>query len=397
MHRPILTILTLAAGFSLCSPAAEQDAARPLPENVGNAPFPRIDAARKITFRLKAPAAQRVTLEGGDGLVAGPLDMTKDADGWWSVTTPPAVPGFHYYWFTVDGLRVNDPASRTFFGWGRETGGIEVPGEGDDIHAAKPVPHGTVGIHYYHSSVTGRVREVLVYTPPEYDRSPDKRYPVLYLLHGSGENQRGWFEQGRAGFILDNLLAAGRTVPMIVVSDSGYAAFPNAASDDRGAATAAFEQVALTELIPFIDGRFRTVADRESRAIAGLSMGGGQALRLGLRHPDSFAWVGGMSCPPRGEFDLKTAYDGAFRDPEGFNSRTRLLWLNAGTAEARVHEGALAFSKSLSEAGIRAVFHSSAGTSHEWQTWRNGLHDLAPRLFRSGSADSSQSADNSAN
>jgi enterochelin esterase-like enzyme len=282
----------------------------------------------------------------------------------------------------VDGVNVNDPASYSYFGWARETSGIEVPDAGVDFYAVKDVPHGAVRAQWYQSKITGKWRKAHVYTPPDYDRKSRTRYPVLYLQHGAGENERGWVEQGRANFILDNLIAAGKARPMILVVDTGYASFAGTnVGTNRTAATAAFEDVMLKELIPMIDATFRTKSGRESRAMAGLSMGSGQTLNITLKHLDKFAWIGAMSGPPRQGFDVATSYDGAFRDAAAFNKKVKLLWLGAGTAEERFHTSTVAIHEALDRASIRNVFYSSPGTDHEWQTWRRSLHDFAPRLF----------------
>ncbi|MEO8352761.1 MAG: alpha/beta hydrolase-fold protein, partial [Chthoniobacteraceae bacterium] len=321
-------ILTVLIAASMCVRATSEPT--PAPSNVGNAEYPCIASDLRVTFRLKAPNAKEVKLEGGAGLVKEPLEMVRGDDGVWTVTTPPAVPGFHYYWFTVDELRVNDPSSYAWFGWGRETSGIEVPEAGVDFYDAKQdVPHGEVRERWYFSKLTGKWRRAHVYTPPAYDQEAQVRYPVLYLQHGAGENERGWVEQGRANFILDNLIASGRAQPMIVVVDTGYAAYhpsneppslPRAAGP-----TGAFEEVMLTELIPMIDATYRTLADQKNRAMAGLSMGSGQTLNITLRHLDKFGWIGAMSGPPRGSFDVATAYDRVFRDTNAFNQKVKLL------------------------------------------------------------------------
>jgi enterochelin esterase family protein len=381
----VTAVISLHCIFPGAAAAADAGAPpfSPAPSNVGQADYPRIAADRSVTFRLKAPNARQVRLEGGAGLVKEALDLTRDEAGNWTGTTPPAVPGFHYYWFMVDGLRVNDPASYAWFGWGRESSGIEVPGDDGEFYAVREdVPHGTVRTQWYHSSVTGRWRRAFVYTPPGYDESR-RRHPVLYLLHGAGENERGWVEQGRAPFILDNLIAARKAKPMLLVVDSGYASHAGAiAGTNRNAATAAFADVLLRELIPLIDGHYRTQARREGRAMAGLSMGSMQTLDVALHHLDSFAWIAAMSGPPRAGFNVATAYDGVFRDATAFNKKVRLLWLGAGTAEERFHASTVAMHEALEQAGIRNVFYSSPGTEHEWQTWRRSLHDLAPRLFQ---------------
>jgi enterochelin esterase-like enzyme len=359
----------------------------PAPSNVAGADYPRIASDFSVTFRLKASNAKQVKLEGGAGLVSEAIDLKRGEDGVWTVTTPPAVPGFHYYWFVVDGLKVNDPSSYSYFGYGRETSGIEVPEPGVDFYAARPeVLHGEVRARWYYSKVTGHWRKANVYTPPDYDRDARIHFPVLYLQHGAGENERGWIEQGRANFILDNLIAAHRAKPMIVVVDTGYAAFAGtnqAGSTNRTSApTGAFEAVVLTELIPTIDASYRTRSDRNSRAMAGLSMGSMQTLNVTLRHLDQFAWIGAMSGPPRQGFDVLISFDGVFRDAAAFNQKVKLLWLGAGTAETRIYTNTVAMHEALDRAGIKNALFSSPGTDHEWQTWRRCLYDFAPRLFR---------------
>ena len=378
------TLAFLISG-SLCALAALDPV--PAPSNVAGAEFPRIAADLSVTFRINAPSAKQVKLEGGAGLVKAATDLARSEEGIWTVTTPPVVPGFHYYWFVVDGLRVNDPASYSFFGYGRETSGIEVPEPGVDFYAAKQdVPHGEIRARWYFSKLTGKWRRAHVYTPPNYDRGARARFPVLYLQHGAGENERGWIEQGRANFILDNLIAAGRAKPMILVVDTGYATYAatnQPASTNRASgATSAFEDVMLTEAIPMIDATYRTLADRKHRAMAGLSMGSMQTLNLTLRHLHQFVWIGAMSGPPRQSFDVATAFDGVFRDAVAFNKKVKLLWLGAGTAETRIHTNTVAMHEALAQAGIRNTFFSSPGTDHEWQTWRRSLHDFVPRLFR---------------
>ncbi len=363
------------------------DESFPASSNLPGAEYPRIDSALRVTVRLRAPGAKQVRLEGGEGLVKEPLELVRNDDGVWSGTTTRAVPGFHYYWFMVDGLRVNDPASHTWFGWGRDTSGIEIPAAGVEFYsAAEAIPRGEIRTRWYHSKLTASWRRVLVYTPPDYDTNLQSRYPVLYLQHGAGENERGWFEQGRANFILDNLIAANRAKPMIVVTNSGYASYapvPDRPADQlpKGP-NAAFEEVMLNEVIPMIDGTYRTLADREHRAMAGLSMGSRQTLDLTLKHLDKFAWIAAMSGPPGKMFNPAMAYDGVFQNPAAFNERVHLLWLGAGTAEDRFSASTEAIHQSLERAGIRHVLYLSPGTHHEWQTWRNSLHHVAPLLFQ---------------
>jgi enterochelin esterase family protein len=379
--RISVTLVTLMVQ-AICLAGASDST--PAPGNVGNAEYPRIAQDLRVTFRLKAPNANQVQLRGGAGLVRDSMELSRGDDGVWAGTTPPAVPGFHYYWFVVDGLNVNDPASYTYFGWGRETSGIEVPETGVDFYEPKDgMPHGEVRARWYHSKITGKWRRANIYTPPDYDKDPNARYPVLYLLHGAGENERGWIEQGRANFILDNLIAAGKARPMIVVADTGYAAFAGVkVGTNRSAPTAAFEDVLLTELVPMVDADFRTKSDAQHRALAGLSMGSMQTLQIALQHLDRFAWIGAMSYPPRQGFDPKTSFQGALSDAATFNGKVKLFWLGAGTAEVQFHQNMMAMHEMLDRAGIKHVLYSSPDTDHEWQTWRRCLYDLAPRLFR---------------
>ena len=379
----------LALVLLACSLArAAADDAKPAASNVPRAEYPRVHPDGRVTFRLKAPDAKKVQVQPGgadNGLGKGPYDMERGTDGTWTVTTPAAVPGFHYYWLLVDGVAVNDPGSETFFGYGKPTSGVEVREKGVDFYDAKDVPHGEVRALWYHSKVTGNPRRAMVYTPPAYDANHKERYPVLYLQHGAGEDERGWTTQGRANFILDNLIAAKKAKPMIVVMDNGYAdradAAPPAAGQPPRFDFGPFEEVLIGELIPKVDATYRTLADRGNRALAGLSMGGMQALQIGLTNPDAFASVGAFSAPPFGKIDATTSYKGAFRDAAAFNKKTRLLWLGAGTAEDRFAAGVKTMRETLDKAGVKHVVYESKGTSHEWQTWRRSLHEFAPLLF----------------
>jgi enterochelin esterase-like enzyme len=384
MTRTLIVALAFAASMA----QAPADDSRPASSNVPNAQYPRVHPDGRVTFRLTASNAQKVQLQPGgadNGLGKGPIDMTRDEKGLWSITLPPAVPGFHYYWFLVDGLNVNDPGSETFFGWGRQTSGIEVPEAGADYYGAGNVPHGEVRLRLYESKVTGAARRAYVYTPPDYDANVKARYPVLYLQHGAGENLTSWTKQGHANLILDNLIAAGKAKPMIVVMDTGYATKPGATPVQGATGTPqipnAFEDVVVTDLIPTIDASYRTMADRENRAMAGLSMGGGQTLQITSKNLGLFAWIGSFSAPLR-NFDVKTSMNGVLNDAPAFNKRVRLFWVGAGTGETAIHEAAAQLHASLEAAGIKHVVFASPGTSHEWQTWRRSLNDFATRLFR---------------
>jgi enterochelin esterase family protein len=243
-----------------------------------------------------------------------------------------------------------------------------------------------VRIKWYFSKITGQWRQAYVYTPPDYDAGRT-RYPVLYLQHGAGEDVTTWSKQGRASFILDNLIAEGKAKPMLVVMDTGYATRLGAvattsANGGQPQIPNAFEDVLIGEIIPMIDSSFRAIADREHRAMAGLSMGGRQTLQITLTHLDQFAWIGSFSAPLGGSFDVKTAYNGVMSDPASFNKKVHLLWIGAGTAEERMLQGARTMHDTLDKAGVNNVYFESPGTGHEFQTWRRSLHDFAPRLFR---------------
>jgi enterochelin esterase-like enzyme len=395
--------LMVVPGFAWAQASATSS---PAVSSVPGATTPRIYPDRRVSFELAAPEAHSVLVAGGDGLGHGPFPMTKSADGIWRVTLPPVVPGFHYYWFILDGVAVSDPASQTYFGYGKEVSGLEVPDPAGDFYAMKPVPHGEVREKRYWSHVTGAWRRAFVYTPPGYDANPTRRYPLLILQHGYGEDETGWTRQGRAQFILDNLIAAGRAKPMIVVMDRGYGNKPGTPElhlgDDIpvnkvGNAFAAFEDVILRDLIPTIDASYRTIPDRKHRAMAGLSMGGMETLFIAFHHPETFAYIASLSGPilqdPNSSeslaaafsapFDVKSAYGGAFADASRFNQHVRLLWMGVGTAEPpRIRDGIVGAVKALRAHGVHLVYYESPGTAHEWQTWRRDLNDLAPRLFR---------------
>ena len=369
------------------APDKSPDESKPASTNVNNSAYPRIHPDLRVTLQLKAPDAKKVQVVGNFGLgKGGPWEMKRGEGGVWKVTTPPVIPGFHYYTLSVDGVQVNDPASDTFFGTGKPTSGIEIPEKGVDFYHSKDVPHGEVRSRWYKSKVTGQTRHVMVYTPPGYDTDREKRYPVLYLQHGGGENETGWSRQGHMNFILDNLIAAGKARPMIVVMEKGYAARAGEPAVARGRGWGdggAFEDVVLKDLIPMIDSTYRTIPHRDQRAIAGLSMGAGQALRIGLAHLDTFSAVGAFSGV--GKVDPKTAFGGVFADPAAFDKKVSLLYLHSGTVglDAGIHKSAEGLYQALRQAGIRnVVFGDAKGLAHEWQTWRYALHDFAPRLFQ---------------
>lgn len=394
MRKLLFAVLALA---SVCG-AQESGTFQPAETNVWGAEYPRVDVAGRVQLRIKAPEASKVRLN----FWSGPkVDMEKQPDGFWTHTTTPLVPGLHYYVFNVDGADVSDPGSRAFFGGSRYVSAVEVPEPGSTYYSIQDVPHGQVRDVWYHSAVTGSWRHAMVYLPPDYEAQPKKRYPVLYLQHGGGEDETGWIRQGRANFILDNLIAAGEARPMIIVMAYGYArragaAAPNPSGPTLGSPQAAaarnemakvFEDDVTQVLIPFVDRTYRTLADRDHRAMAGLSMGGFQTFHVTLNHLDLFSHIGGFSgaagLMEDRKPDMKTDFNGVFADPASFARKVHLLYLGVGTAEAeRFTTRIRGLHAALKEAGIEHVYWESPGTDHEWQTWRRNLKDFASRIFR---------------
>ena len=401
MRHVKLPSLLCAALCAVGSAGGAEEPARfePATTNVRGAAYPRVDSASRVELRVKAPDAAKVRVNFWSGPKA---DMVKQADGFWAFTTPPLAPGLHYYVFVIDGADVADPGSSAYFGGNRWASAVEVPEAGSTYYSIQDVPHGQVREVWYFSKVTGSWRHALVYTPPHYDTQVKVRHPVLYLQHGGGEDETGWTRQGRANFILDNLIAEGKGKPMIVVMAHGYARRagqpePDLAGRPLGSPearrvlqemTAAFEDDVTQALIPYVDSTFRTLADREHRAMAGLSMGGMQTFQVTLNHLDLFSYIGGFSGAAGPlmlgdqKLDVKAAYNGAFAEPGAFAKRVRLLWLGVGTDEPeRMRTGIRDLHASLTETGISHVYFESPGTDHEWQTWRRDLKDFVPRLF----------------
>lgn len=405
----IAVLAVLGCGLSAAADVADQ--CKPSVLNIPGAPYPCVYADRRVSFRVAAPDARKVQVRLG-----GPHEMTRGSDGLWTVTLPPQVIGFHYYTIAVDGAIMADPATRSFFGGGWHNSAIEVPDPDGDYYAAKDVPHGEVRHRWYFSKVTGEWRRCYIYTPPGYDDNQRVRYPVLYLLHGWGENEQGWHTQGYADLILDNLISAKKARPMIVVMDNLNAVKPGAdaglyharsiiarksmadvpppigarppaagSQAPRPAFPAnwfnTFSDLLTADLIPMVERTYRAAAGRENRAMAGLSMGGMQSFQTVLANLDKFAYLGGFSGSSggRGGFDPNTAHNGVLADAAAFNKKMKVLFLGIGTAEGA---GTKNFSEQLTKAGIQNVYFESPGTAHEWLTWRRCLNDFVPRLFR---------------
>jgi enterochelin esterase-like enzyme len=413
--KKAILLMFVCAGVGANAWAQPPADCKPNALNIPNAPYPCIFPDGRVMFRVAAPDAQKVRVRVGQG-----FDMSKAPDGLWYVTTAPQVVGFHYYTLSIDGAVVADPATRTFFGSGFYNSAIEVPDPDGDYYTLKDVPHGQVRQKWYYSKVTGGWRRAYIYTPPDYDTNARAKYPVLYLLHGWGENEQGWHVQGHVDVIMDNLIAANQAKPMIIVMDNLNAVRPgesaalygargtltqavppppppaDAAAAGRGAAPGApgrggrgggpmasnvFTEMMLTDLMPMVERTFRVAASRENRAMAGLSMGGAQTFGTALGNLDKFAYIGGFSGSSggRGGFDPKTSNAGVFADATAFNKKVKLLFLSIGSAEG---PGTKTFSEQLTQAGITNVYFESPGTAHEWLTWRRSFREFAQRLFK---------------
>ena len=340
--------------------------------------FPKVDKERRAYFYLHAPEANKVVLD----ICSKKYEMQRDGKGGWMAVTDPLVVGFHYYFMNIDGVNFIDPSTETFFGCNREAGGIEIP-EGDEGNYYRPqqgVAHGQVRSIYYYAKSTNEWRHALVYTPAEYEKGK-KKYPVLYLQHGMGEDETGWSKQGHMQHIMDNAIANGEAVPMIVVMESGDVKAPFRGGDNRQGFSsygASFYKVMINDLIPYIDANFRTKTDRDHRAMAGLSWGGHQTFDLVMNNMDKFSYMGAFSGAIFG-LDAKTAYDGKFANGEEFNKKIHYLFLSCGSEE---NFGTDKLAQSLRDCGVKVDFQVSPGTHHEWLTWRRGLKQFIPHLFK---------------
>ena len=303
-----------------------------------------------------------------------------------TVSEKPEVVGFHYYQIIVDGVSTADPNGKPFFGMGKWVSGIEIPEKGVDYYSIKNVPHGLISQSWYYSDIRKEWRRCLVYTPAEYDKNPSKKYPVLYLQHGMGENETSWANQGKMNFIMDNLIAEGKAKPMIVVMDNGnIEVFKNkpgeSLADARAKFGAQFPAILIHEIIPHIESNFRTLTDRDNRAMAGLSWGGLLTFNTTLNNPDKFAYIGGFS--GAGNIDLKnidTTYNEIFKDRKAFNDNIHVFFLGIGSEEHP--ERTKKLSDGLKAAGINNIYYESPGTAHEFLTWRRCLKEFAPLLFK---------------
>jgi enterochelin esterase family protein len=391
-HRVWTTIVCFLAAAGSCPKVVAQPAgaAAPPPRS------PEVLPDHRITFRIVAPKASEVTLRGD--WMTGPAEkLVKDDKGLWSVTVAPLTPDFYSYAFSVDGVKTIDPRNPSIKqGIAGVDSMVFIPGDESAFEENKPVPHGQIRQVWYRSGTLDTQRRMHVYTPPGYDGGSD-RYPVLYLLHGAGDEDSGWSTVGRAGFILDNLIAAGKARPMLVVMPNGSlprpANLPVIAPGTTtpppevtaaiAAAAARFTDELLKDVIPHVERNFRVIPDREHRAIAGLSMGGGQTLRAVAAHPDQFAYVGIWSAGiGRENSDAWEKRNAAFFDQaDKVNQWIKLLSISVGDKDAGALAGSKALAAVLDKHGIKYELHVSGG-AHTWINWRHYLNDLGPRLFQ---------------
>ncbi len=365
------------------------------PYNVYGVEYPRIEADSRVTFRFKAPYAQKVQVS----IANVPFDMIKGSDGVWTYTSEPQDLGYHNYWMIVDGAIVLDPATDGLIGYSHMCNGFEIPDPDGGFYDLKDVPHGSVLIENYFSKTTNTWRKIYVYTPPDYEKNTTSRYPVLYLQHGGGEDQRVWIEMGRTNVILDNLIAEGKAKPFIVVMETSAAYKPGetppqprqpqppaavqTAPPGPGQGAPAgpppagarprfsfdtYKEVMINDLIPYIDSNFRTLTDQTSRAMSGLSMGGMCTRAVTLANLDKFAYIG--------------IFSGGTITPEEITdkSKVKLVFMSYGSRE-RGSEGVKSAADALQKAGIKSVSYVSPLTAHEFQSWRRSLYEFAQLLF----------------
>jgi enterochelin esterase-like enzyme len=396
--KSILSLLAFTSILSsqLCLAEGQPpvDDWKPAPSNQEGKQYPQVNSEGRVKFRIVAPKAQSVGVSFRDS-----NPFTKGEDGAWTGYTRPLDEGFHYYTINIDGAEVPDPNSHYFYGASRWGSAVEVPARDAGFYALKDVPHGQLREVHYWAKSSNTNRHAFVYTPPDYDKDSGKRYPVLYLQHGAGEDETGWGSQGHAGLIMDNLLAEGKTKPFIIAMEYGGNPFagprptntPPAAAGVTNAATGpggrsfnftAFERALVDDFIPYVDANFRTIADQPHRAMAGLSMGGMQTRAITLANLDKFSQLGVFS---GGSVAVTNITDMA-----AFKEKVKLVFISYGSRELGTNRvGGRGFggdpkanTAALKDAGVNAVFYESPNTAHEWQSWRRSLHQFAPLLFK---------------
>lgn len=383
------TSMTVAVVAALWMVVAEQQALAQVGVRGGSGiDSPAVAADGRVTFRLRAPEAQAVTVSGDFGNDA---PMTRGDDGVWSVTVGPLEPEMYVYYFVVDGVRTVDPSNpqvKIGYVTSTTTSLLTVPGSEPAFYDVRDVPHGEIRTLLYASKSNGVARELTVYVPPGYDTSPSRRYPVLYLLHGYANDHHSWHRYGRANDILDNLLARQAIEPFLVVMPLGYggarvngdgSGIPGEGAAALGGSADLYERDLLEDVIPMIDAKYRTIADREHRAVVGFSMGGGQAGRFGLGNLDTFSYVGIMSAGMGGGANAEPLASLA-ADAAKANEQIELLWIACGREDGAM-QGARALHEVLEKSGIEHTFLETDG-AHHWRVWRRYLRDIAPLLFK---------------
>ena len=357
------------------------DGSIPAPTNINQNQCPCIMPDNSVVFQVKAPNAGKLQIDLGKK-----YDMEKDADGIWTVRTEPIEPGFHYYFLVIDDVPVADPASQSFYGTGKMASAIDVPEKGVDFYDVKNVPHGAISSKHYYSDVTDNWRRLFVYTPPGYDKSIDEKFPVVYVQHGGGEDETGWVTQGKIDIILDNLIADGEALPMILVVANGNVGMGFGGYSSEG--MTAFKKEMTENIVPFIDENYRTLTNAKSRAICGLSMGGGQSFYVGLESLDQFGSVGifssglfgGIRTVPGNAFDAEKEIPGLLSKSTEFNKKIDLFYISCGEGDSRIDHTKEAVEK-MKESGLDVAFNSFPG-DHEWQVWRKSIHDFTSRVFK---------------
>ena len=405
MKKTLSAILLMILSFSgACFSQSGQasnvfnaDTAHPSPYNLSGARYPRIETDSRVTFRFNAPNAQKVQVS----IVNVPFDMVKGPDGVWTYTSEPQDKGYHNYWMIVDGALVVDPATNAFMGYGHMCNGFEIPDPDGGFYELKDVPHGNVLIKNYYSTVAKSWRHIFVYTPPDYEKNTKNHYPVLYLQHGGGEDERVWIEMGRTNLILDNLIAEGKVSPFIVVMETSavgpqFPMGPRPAVPAPAAAPAAqqpaavpgapgqgappagarprfsfdkYAELMISDMIPWVDKNFRTIPDQSHRAMSGLSMGAMCTKSVTLAHLDMFSYIG--------LFSGGTIAPAEISD----KSKVKLVFMSYGSRE-RGSDGIKAAADALNQAGIKSASYVSPLTAHEWQSWRRSLREFAMLLFK---------------
>lgn len=347
----------------------------PASSNVRSAKYPQMLIDGRAVFRLKAPDAQKVQLD-----LAKKYDMVKNSEGIWEVTTDSLSEGFHYYSIIIDGIAVCDPASETFYGMGRMASGFEVPFKGDGYYAVRNVPHGDIRIKRYFSTVTNTWRRIYVYTPAGYDERTNEKYPVLYILHGGGEDERGWATQGKTDLILDNLIADKKAKPMLVVMPDGNPVLPGFGEDNLKL----FEAELKQSIIPFVEKSFSVDTGSKNRALAGLSMGGIQTLYAGVNNTQLFAYLGVFSSgwiQPMQSDLANRQYEFMKNNVNTINSNLKQLWIAMGGKEDIAYKNCQMMLAKFEELKIKYTYSEYPG-GHTWPVWRNNLYNFAPLLFR---------------